>query len=233
MDTGRDVHVLIVDEEEPITHVLRLGLELEGWEVSVVHSGADAIAFDGRPDIVLLDMMLPDRLGTDVVAAMRRDGETAHVIFLTGRSEAHDRMAAFTAGGDDYLTKPFGVEEVVDRVAAATRRLGLAAGTLRVDDLVLDTRSGLAWRGDEFLRLSSFEFELLRVLVERAEAGGGAAAPGELVGALSRRDIRVPGELAPRLLERLRAALAATGAPLLVVDDDRWRLEVRQPVPAA
>jgi DNA-binding response OmpR family regulator len=219
MTTTRPLHILIVDEEGPITHVLRLGLELEGWRVSVAHSGADAIAFDGRPDVVLLDMMLPDRLGTDVVASMRAAGSTAHVIFLTGRSDSEDRVAAYTAGGDDYVTKPFGVEEVVDRVHLASRRLGLAPDSLTVDDLVLDVQSGSAWRGDEYLALNPLEFELLRELVTRR---GTVLSAGELVVAASGRNVHVPPAMAPRLLESARSSVNRSGAPLLFVDDDRW-----------
>jgi two-component system OmpR family response regulator len=217
--TPSPVHVLIVDEEEPITHVLRLGLELEGWTVSTVHSAADAIAFAGQPDIILLDMMLPDQLGTDVVAALRRNGSTAHVIFLTGRDDHEDRMSAYAAGGDDYLTKPFSVEEVVDRVDRATRRLGRAPESLRVDDLVLDVKSGRAWRGADMLSLASIEFELLRELVERRGTGLSA---GELVSAVGHRDVRVPRELAQRALERTRDSVNAGGDPLLFARDGHW-----------
>lgn len=221
MDDTRGVHVLIVDEEEPITHVLRLGLELEGWTVSVAHSGEDAIRFDGKPDIVLLDMMLPDLRGTDVVSAMRLAGSSAHVIFLTGRDEHEERMSAYAAGADDYLTKPFGVEEVIDRVHQVTRRLGLAADSLRAGDLVLDVRSGSAWRAGSPVSLTPLEFELLRELVARR---GASMTAGELVVAAIGRNVRVPAEAAPRMLERTRASVNANGAPILFVDDDQWRV---------
>jgi two-component system OmpR family response regulator len=219
MEITKPVHILVVDEEEPITDVLRLALELEGWRVSVAHSGADAIAFDGDPDVVLLDMMLPDCRGTDVVAEMRLAGSRAHVIFLTGRSEHDERMAAYEAGADDYITKPFGIEEVIDRVHLATRRLGIAPGSLRVDDLVLDLDAGLAWRGDVLLHLTSFEFELLRALVERR---GSAQSTNDLVRAAGERNVRVPAELADRILERTRDSVNAVGTPLVSLERERW-----------
>lgn len=127
MDPARRPRILIVDEEEPITHVLRLALELEGWDVAVAHSGAEGVDRATGADAVLLDMMLPDRRGTEVVAALRAAGSDAHVLFLTGRSGLDERMAAYRAGADDYLTKPFGVEEVVARLAAELRRRGFTA----------------------------------------------------------------------------------------------------------
>jgi two-component system, OmpR family, response regulator len=127
MDTGRRPRILVVDEEEPITRVLQLGLELEGWDVDVAHSARDALHDAPGADVILLDMMLPDARGTDVVAALRLAGSTAHVLFVTGRTDLDERMAAYRAGADDYVTKPFGVEEVVARVAAELRRRGFAA----------------------------------------------------------------------------------------------------------
>jgi two-component system, OmpR family, response regulator len=127
MDTARRPRILVVDEEEPITHVLRLGLELEGWEVDVAHSGEDALRRAAGADVILLDMMLPDRRGTEVAAALRLAGSDAYVLFVTGRTDLDERMAAYRAGADDYLTKPFSVEDVVGRVAAEVRRRGFAA----------------------------------------------------------------------------------------------------------
>ncbi|GAB3409914.1 response regulator transcription factor [Schumannella luteola] len=215
------VRILIVDEEEPITHVLRLGLELEGWQVEIAHRGADAIDRAREVDVVLLDMMLPDRLGTEVVAGMRAAGSDAHVIFLTGRDEHQTRMAAYAAGADDYVTKPFGVEEVVERVAAAARRRGLTAGSLRVDDLVLDTRSGLAWRGDVLLDLDPAQFELIRQL---AEQRGTRLDTASLVTAARQHDVRIPAAMVGELLDSAGSAVNAAGDPLLLVDDRGWML---------
>jgi two-component system, OmpR family, response regulator len=223
MDIERPVRILIVDEEEPIAHVLRLGLELEGWRVSAVATGAEAVVAAAGADIVLLDQMLPDMLGTEVVAELRALGSSAHVIFLTGRDEHEDRAAAYAAGADDYLTKPFGVEEVVDRLRQATRRLGLAPSSLRVGDLVLDVEAGMAWRGETLLPITSLEFELLR---ELAAHTGRRTGIGDLSVAASRRGVRVPRELAERLLQRTRDSIAATGSPLLSEHDGAWVLDV-------
>ena len=131
--TERSVRILVVDEEEPLTHVLSLALSLEGWEVRVAPDGQFALAAvaEFAPDIVLLDMMLPDTSGTDVVAALRADGVTTPVIFLTGRAAIEDRIAAYVAGGDDYVTKPFGLEEIIERLRPLVEKLGLAAAGQR------------------------------------------------------------------------------------------------------
>lgn len=217
----RPVRILLVDEEEVLTHVLRLALELEGWEVTAVHSAADALADRSRPDIVLLDMMLPDGLGTEVAAAMRAAGSQAHLVFVTGRTEHEQRVAAYAAGADGYLTKPFSLEEVVDHLTIVVRRLGLAPSSRVAGDLILDTEAGMAWRAGELLPLTSLEFEVLRELVERR---GANPSTSELVRAVARRGIRIPASFVTRMLARIRAAVNAVGRPLLVGDDAGWQL---------
>jgi Response regulators consisting of a CheY-like receiver domain and a winged-helix DNA-binding domain len=222
METApRPVRILLVDEEETFTHVVRLALELEGWEVTTAHSAAAAIADRSRPDIVLLDMMLPDGVGTDVVTALRSAGSRAYVVFVTGRTEHEQRAAAYAAGADGYLTKPFSLEEVVDHLQVVVRRLGLAPSNRVAGDLVLDLDSGMAWRAGELLPLTSLEFELLRELVERRDD---RPSTRELVRAVTARGIRIPLGFVARMLTRIRAAVNAVGRPLLVGDDAGWQL---------
>jgi len=220
---NRPVRVLVVDEEEALTTLVTLALELEGWQVRTAATAAEALdaAASFAPDIVLLDMGLPDAPGTDVVAAMRADGSTAAVVFLTGRAEHEHRAAAFAAGADDYLTKPFGLEEVVDRLQPIVRRLGLAPTSRRLDDLVVDVSAGQVWRGDVAIPLTPLEFELLRELVERP---GTRLSVGQLVTGAARRGIRVPREFVTRMLERLREVVNADRRPLLWGDDAGWML---------
>lgn len=220
-DDRRPVRILLVDEEETFTHVVRLALELEGWEVTVVHSAADAIRDRSHPDIVLLDMMLPDGLGTEVVAAMRAAGSPAVVVFVTGRAEHEQRAAAYAAGADGYLTKPFSLEEVVDHLQVVVRRLGLAESSRVAGDLVVDVEAGMAWRAGELLPLTSLEFELLRELVDHR---GTRRTTTELVRAVTARGIRVPREFVTRMFQRIRIAVNGTGRPLLVGDDAGWQL---------
>lgn len=220
-DDRRPVRILLVDEEETFTHVVRLALELEGWEVTVVHSAADAIRDRSHPDLVLLDMMLPDGLGTEVVAAMRAAGSPAVVVFVTGRAEHEQRAAAYAAGADGYLTKPFSLEEVVDHLQVVVRRLGLAESSRVAGDLVVDVEAGMAWRAGELLPLTSLEFELLRELVDHR---GTRRTTTELVRAVTARGIRVPREFVTRMFQRIRIAVNGSGRPLLVGDDAGWQL---------
>jgi len=113
-----DLRVFVVDEEERLCELLRIALEMEGWTVSTFGTGSAATAaiIEERPDGVLMDMMLPDMSGVEVVRSVRTAGNEAPVVFLTGRSEHEDRMEAYGAGADDYITKPFSLEEVVVRL---------------------------------------------------------------------------------------------------------------------
>jgi len=170
--------------------------------------------------------MLPDGLGTDVVAAMRTAGSRAVVVFVTGRAEHEQRAAAYAAGADGYLTKPFALEEVVEHLQVIVRRLGLAASSRVAGDLILDLEAGMAWRAGELLQLTSLEFEVLRELVEHR---GTRRTTPELVRAVAARGIRIPRDFVARMLTRIRAAVNGasangTGRPLLVGDDAGWQL---------
>ncbi|MFT2690367.1 response regulator [Clavibacter zhangzhiyongii] len=140
----RVIRVFVVDEEAPITQLLSLALRMEGWDVRVFATGRAAIdaAVEAAPDAILLDMTLPDVSGVEVVAELRRAGVASPVLFLTGRDSLEDRLAAFGAGADDYVTKPFGLEEVVETLRVLFRRRGLAPALITAGDLVLDPASG-------------------------------------------------------------------------------------------
>jgi two-component system, OmpR family, response regulator len=198
----RPVRILIVDEEEALADVVSLAVGFEGWMPRVASDGAAALAAasDFAPDIVLLDMTLPDMPGTDVARGLRAAGFAGQIVFLTGRDAHEDRLAGYAAGADDYVTKPFGVEELIDHLQPVVRRLGLAPSSRRVGDLVVDASAGAAWRDGEYLPLNPLEFEVLRTLVERA---GSRQSIGELLRAAAVRGIRVPRELMHGLVERV------------------------------
>ncbi|MCW2497463.1 response regulator transcription factor [Jatrophihabitans sp.] len=165
------VRALVVDDEPDLADVLTRVLRLEGWETESAATGAAAIATAQRlvPDIVVLDVMLPDITGLDVLRELRLINPRVCVLFLTARDSVSDRIAGITAGGDDYVTKPFSLEEVVARLRGLVRRAGvggqeLAAG-LSVGDLVMDEESREVWRGGEPVALTATEFELLRYLL--------------------------------------------------------------------
>ncbi|MEV0912810.1 response regulator transcription factor [Streptomyces sp. NPDC049967] len=165
------VRVLVVDDEAPLAELLSMALRYEGWEVRSAGDGAGAVrtARDFRPDAVVLDVMLPDTDGLSVLGRLRRELSDVPVLFLTARDSVEDRIAGLTAGGDDYVTKPFSLEEVVARLRGLIRRSGTAAvrseSTLAVGDLLLDEDSHEVSRGGANIHLTATEFELLRFLM--------------------------------------------------------------------
>ncbi|MFJ7630294.1 response regulator transcription factor [Streptomyces sp. NPDC097595] len=166
------VRVLVVDDEASLTELLSMALRYEGWEVRSAGDGAAAVraARAFRPDVVILDVMLPDMDGLAVLGRLRRELSDVPVLFLTARDSVEDRIAGLTAGGDDYVTKPFSLEEVVARLRGLIRRSGTAAAArgesqLVVGDLMLDEDSHEVSRDGKNIHLTATEFELLRFLM--------------------------------------------------------------------
>lgn len=165
---GSPVRVLVVDDEPNLTELISMALRYEGWEVRTAASGTEAVrtARGFGPDAVVLDMMLPDFDGLEVLRRMRADDPDIPVLFLTARDAVEDRVAGLTAGGDDYVTKPFSLEEVVARVRALLRRTAVVATesspVLVVGDLTLDEDSHEVVRAGDEIALTATEFELLR-----------------------------------------------------------------------
>jgi two-component system, OmpR family, response regulator len=168
---GRPVRVLVVDDEDNLTELLSMALRYEKWDVRSAGSGSQAVrvAKEFQPDAVVLDMMLPDFDGMEVLRRLRATMPTVPVLFLTARDSVEDRVAGLTAGGDDYVTKPFSLEEVVARVRALLRRSVVLApepsSVLTVGDLTLDEDSHEVMRGGDEINLTATEFELLRYLM--------------------------------------------------------------------
>ncbi|WP_165865611.1 response regulator [Vallicoccus soli] len=168
---GTPVRVLVVDDEPALTELLSMALRYEGWDVRTAGDGGAATraARGFRPDAVVLDMMLPDMDGLEVLRRLRADATDVPVLFLTARDAVEDRVAGLTAGGDDYVTKPFSLEEVVARLRGLVRRSGSLAqregGRLVVGDLVMDEDSREVHRGGDAVHLTATEFELLRFLM--------------------------------------------------------------------
>ncbi|WP_428815122.1 response regulator transcription factor [Streptomyces albus] len=165
------MRVLVVDDEPALSELLSMALRYEGWEVKAEGDGASALrtARTWGPDTVVLDVMLPDMDGLTVLGKLRREVPEVPVLFLTAKDAVEDRIAGLTAGGDDYVTKPFSLEEVVARLRGLLRRAGAAAertaSLLVVGDLVLDEESHEVTRGGDEIRLTATEFELLRYLM--------------------------------------------------------------------
>lgn len=168
--------MLVVDDEPNILELLSAALRLSGFVVHAADCGAEALAAARRirPDIVVLDVMLPDTDGFTLARGLRTIQDRLPVLFLTARDAVEDRIAGLTAGGDDYVTKPFSLEEVVLRLRAILRRTNGAEtprddGTFRYADLVLDEDAHEVYRAGKLVQLSPTEFNLLRYLMVNAE----------------------------------------------------------------
>jgi two-component system, OmpR family, response regulator len=168
------VRVLVVDDEPTLAELVTMALRYEGWDVRSAANGMSAVrvARDFRPDVVVLDVMLPDLSGLDVLRRLRERSPNLPVLFLTAKDSVEDRIAGLTAGGDDYVTKPFSLEEVVLRLRALLRRTQVAeavsGSVLAVGDLTLDEDSREVHRDGTSIDLTATEFELLRFLMRNA-----------------------------------------------------------------
>jgi two-component system OmpR family response regulator len=162
--------VLVVDDESNIADVLSIALRFNHYEVKTAADGHGALqaVTDFRPDLVLLDVMLPDFDGFEVARRMRERADDTPILFLTARDTTEDKVRGLTLGGDDYVTKPFSVEELLARVASVLRRFGNAGGgesVLRFGDLELDDDTREVFRDGAPIELTDTEYRLLRYLM--------------------------------------------------------------------
>src|SRR6195952_5241262 len=168
---NRAIKALVVDDEQTLSELVGLALRFEGWDIRLAGDGQSAVtaAREFRPDLVILDVMLPDMDGMEGLRRIRAETDHIPVLFLTARDSVEDRIAGLTAGGDDYVTKPFSIEELVLRLRALLPRAHTAltadSSLLTVGDLVLDEDSREVRRGDDLISLTATEFELLRFLM--------------------------------------------------------------------
>ncbi len=171
---GDGRRVLVVDDEEYIRDLLSTSLRFVGFEVDMADNGNDALrkVAEDRPDLIILDVMMPGIDGFEVCRRLRSDGDETPVVFLTARDAAEDRVSGFLKGGDDYVPKPFGLEELIARVNAVLRRAGgpdAPPNRHSYADLTLDEDAHRVWRTDGVIDLSPTEFRLLRYLLINAE----------------------------------------------------------------
>jgi two-component system OmpR family response regulator len=167
-----EARLLVVDDEPNIVELLAASLRYAGFEVATAASGEQAVdmARHSAPDLVVLDVMMPGLDGFGVVRRLRGDGIRAPVLFLTARDATEDKVSGLTLGGDDYVTKPFSLEEVIARIRAILRRAGGANGQasarLSFADLELDDDAHEVWKAGEAVALSPTEFKLLRYFLQ-------------------------------------------------------------------
>jgi two-component system response regulator MprA len=163
------VRVLVVDDERAVRDSLRRALELEGYDVELAADGEEALerlAQNGEPDAVVLDILMPRMDGLEVCRRLRREGHRLPVLMLTARDEVENRVAGLDAGADDYVTKPFALEELLARLRALLRRTTTGSGeVLRFADLELDPKTREVRRGGESVDLTRTEFSLLELFL--------------------------------------------------------------------
>ena len=165
-----NVKVLIVDDEPNIRDLLSTSLRFAGFSVHAVGNGADAVnaAEKGAPDIILLDVMLPDMNGFSVTKKLRSMGINAPVLFLTARDETADKVTGLTVGGDDYMTKPFSLDEIVARINAILRRtkqVETEESVLEVGEIKINQDAHEVFANGQVVDLSPTEYKLLRFLI--------------------------------------------------------------------
>ena len=172
---GSPIRAVVVDDEDSLTDLLSMALRYEGWDVRLAPDGQKALSVvrEFRPDIIVLDIMLPDIDGLQVLQRLRADGNQTPILFLTAKDSVDDRIAGLTVGGDDYVTKPFSLEELVARLRGLIRRSGMtvddsADSHIEVGDLELDEDSYEVRRDGDLIDLTATEFELLRYLMRNA-----------------------------------------------------------------
>lgn len=163
--------ILIVEDEKKLSRVLQLELEYEGYETEVAHDGHEALQtmVDNKWDLVLLDIMLPGLSGLEVLRRIRREDDLTPIILLTARDEVHDKVSGLDLGANDYVTKPFQIEELLARIRAHLRRpltTTTPSNQLQVGDLIVDLNRREVTRSEQAIELTPREFDLLVCLLE-------------------------------------------------------------------
>ena len=171
MVNNQEARLVVVDDEPSIRELLSASLRFSGFEVITASNGTEAIEgiVDSQPDLIIMDVMMPDIDGFTVTSRIRQEGIDAPVLFLTARDDTQDKVMGLTVGGDDYVTKPFSLEEVVARIRAILRRTREEVEdnpVIRVADLEINEDSHDVTRHGELIDLSPTEYKLLRYLMD-------------------------------------------------------------------
>lgn len=212
------VRVLVVDDEPNLVELLASVLRYEGWEVRTAADGRSAVrtAREFRPDAVVLDFMLPDFDGLEVLRRLRVANPQVCVLFLTARDAVEDRVAGITAGGDDYVTKPFSLEEVLARLRGLLRRAGItrsaAGGCVVVGDLLMDEDTREVRRDGRLVELTATEFELLRYLMHNPRR---VVSKAQILDRVWQYDFGGQAHVVELYISYLRKKLDTGGPPLI------------------
>ena len=166
------LNILVVDDEPPIRRLLRMGLTTQGYEVLEAPNGKTALELmQEKPDLIILDLGLPDIAGLDLLRQMRAANDAVPIVVLSSRADEAGKVEALDSGADDFVTKPFGIEELLARLRAALRHQLQVHGerpVFRAGDLSFDLVRRIVKVGDKEIKLSPKEFDLLRILVQHA-----------------------------------------------------------------
>jgi two-component system OmpR family response regulator len=211
--------LLVVDDEPTIVSLLSASLRFVGYDVRTAASGAEAlrVAAGFKPELLVLDVMLPDYDGFEVVRRLRADGRHLPVLFLTARDGVQDKITGLTVGGDDYVTKPFSLEEVVARIKAVLRRTyaPLSAtdrAALRFADLEMDEETHDVVRGDKLIKLSPTEYKLLHYLLVNAER---VVSKAQILDHVWRYDFGGDARIVESYISMLRRKVDVVDPPLI------------------
>ena len=208
--------ILVVDDESSIVDAVATSLRYEGFDVEEASTGREALAAVAReePDLIVLDWMLPDIEGIEVGRRLRERGHKTAILFLTAKDAVENKVDALRAGGDDYVTKPFSLAEVVARVQAILRRTAgdLPGDTLRYEDLVLDEARHEVFRGETRIQLTATEFSLLRFFMLNPRR---VLSKGQILQNVWRYDFGGNHNVVETYVSYLRRKLDAAGPPLI------------------
>ncbi|GAB1820944.1 response regulator transcription factor [Herbidospora sp. RD11066] len=214
-----EARLLIVEDEPNILELLAASLRYAGFDVSTASSGTDGVAAATRhrPDLIVLDVMLPDMDGFDVVRRLRGGGTFTPVLFLTARDATEDKIRGLTLGGDDYVTKPFSLEEVIARIRAVLRRTAgdptAPPPRLTFADIELDEESHEVWRSGNPVPLSPTEFKLLRYFMANA---GRVLSKAQILDHVWDYDFRGDAGIVESYVSVLRRKIDSRSAPRLI-----------------
>jgi len=222
--------ILVVDDEPSIVDAVATALRYEGFDVEEAVTGRDALAAVARrePDLIVLDWMLPDLDGIEVGRRMRERGFKSAVLFLTAKDATENKVEALRAGGDDYVTKPFSLAEVVARVHAILRRTAgaLPGDVLRFGDLTLDEQRHEVFRAETRVELTGTEFNLLRYFMLNPRR---VLSKGQILQNVWRYDFGGNSNVVETYVSYLRKKLDALGPPLIkTVRQAGYMLEVAE-----
>jgi two-component system OmpR family response regulator len=214
---GGAVRVLVVEDEVSLAELLTMALRYEGWEVRSAGDGLAAVrtAREFEPDLVVLDVMLPDVDGLEVLRRLRAGTPTLPVLFLTAKDAVEDRIAGLTVGGDDYVTKPFSLEEVMARLRGLLRRSGMTVArtpALVVGDLSLDEDSREVRRDGDIIELTATEFELLRYLMRNPRR---VLSKGQILDQVWHYDFGGTSNVVELYISYLRKKVDAGSSPMI------------------